>query len=323
LFIEFSTHSTWEYRYRRLFHQNIRGLYNKTDELVNSWTTESPHILCLTEHHLHNHEINSTCIQQYNIGARYCRKNHKGGGVSIFVHDSLTFSTVELDGFCRDHDLEVCAVQLHVSSIISYILCVYRPPTGNFSYFLSSLEFVLNQIYSNSINIFICGDININYLDNTNNKLQLDTLLASYELYSIADFPTRISNTSSTAIDNIFIDILKNTNYTITPLPNGLSDHDAQILTLHNIKRYNIKANYFTKRLINEYTISEFKFNLRHESWVEIFTNDNVDSTFTNFLNTYLRIFYHSFPLKKAYHKRFNKPWMTTGIKTSSQHKRD
>jgi exonuclease III len=81
---------------------------------------------------------------------------------------------IELDGFCRDHDLEVCAVQLHFSSIIFYILCVYRPPTGNFSYFLSSLESVLNQIYSNSINIIICGDININYLDNTNNKLQLD-----------------------------------------------------------------------------------------------------------------------------------------------------
>ena len=170
-------------------------------------------------------------------------------------------------------------------------------------YFLSLLESVLNQIYSNSINIIICGDININYLDNTYNKLQLDTLLASYELYSIADFPTRISNTSSTATDNIFMDILKNTNYTINPLPNGLSDHDAQILISHNIKIHNIKANYYTKRLINEYTISEFKFNLSHESWVEIFANDKVDSIFNNFLNTYLRIYYHGFPLKKVYHK--------------------
>jgi hypothetical protein len=24
-----------------IFHQNIRGLYNKVDELINSWTTES------------------------------------------------------------------------------------------------------------------------------------------------------------------------------------------------------------------------------------------------------------------------------------------
>jgi hypothetical protein len=96
-----------------VFHQNIRGLYNKADELVNSWKTESPHMLCLTEHHLHNHEINSTFIQYYNRGARYCRKNRKGGGVSIFAHDTLMFSAIELDGFCRDQDLEVCVVPLH------------------------------------------------------------------------------------------------------------------------------------------------------------------------------------------------------------------
>jgi hypothetical protein len=65
------------------------------------------------------------------------------------------------------------------------------------------------------------------------------------------------------------------------------------------------------------------KFNLSHESWEETFTNENVDSLFNNFLNTYLRIFYHSFPLKKVFHKRSNKPWITTGIKISSQHKRD
>ena len=109
----------------------------------------------------------------------------------------------------------------------------------------------------------------------------------------------------------------------LTHIPKLLSDHDAQILTLHNIKNHNTKAHYYTKRLINEFTISEFKFNLSHESWEETFTNENVDSIFNNFLNTYLRIFYHSFPLKKVFHKRSNKPWITTGIKISSQHKRE
>jgi hypothetical protein len=28
-----------------IFHQNIRGLYSRADELVNSWTTESPHTM--------------------------------------------------------------------------------------------------------------------------------------------------------------------------------------------------------------------------------------------------------------------------------------
>jgi hypothetical protein len=45
-----------------IFHQNIRGLYNKIDKLLNFQTTEFPLILCLTEHNLHDHEINSACI---------------------------------------------------------------------------------------------------------------------------------------------------------------------------------------------------------------------------------------------------------------------
>jgi len=122
-----------------IFHQNIRGLYNKVDELLNLWTIEFPHILYLTEHHLRDHEINSTHVKCYTLGAKYCRKSRKYGGVSIFVREGLLFSTVELDGFCRDQDLEVCAVKLHISSFVFCILCVYRPPTGNVSYYLSSL----------------------------------------------------------------------------------------------------------------------------------------------------------------------------------------
>jgi hypothetical protein len=51
-----------------IFHQNTRVLYNKIDALLNSWSTESPHILCFTEHHLRDHEINSTYINDYNLG---------------------------------------------------------------------------------------------------------------------------------------------------------------------------------------------------------------------------------------------------------------
>jgi len=99
--------------------------------------------------------------------------------------------------------------------------------------------------------------------------------------------------------DNISIDKFKTTNFTINPLPNWLLDHDAQILILHNTKIQNLKAHHYIKRLINEFTISEFKLNLSYESWDEIFTENNVDLIFNSFLNTYLRTFHHSFPLKK------------------------
>ena len=78
-----------------IFHQNIRGLPNKIDVLLYFWTTEFPRIYCFTEHNLSDHEINSICIKNCKLGAKYCRKSRKYGGVSIFVHKTLLFSTVK------------------------------------------------------------------------------------------------------------------------------------------------------------------------------------------------------------------------------------
>jgi hypothetical protein len=42
-----------------IFHQNIRGLLNKKDELLNSLTLNSPQIICISEHHLNVEELRS------------------------------------------------------------------------------------------------------------------------------------------------------------------------------------------------------------------------------------------------------------------------
>ena len=73
-----------------IYNQNIRGLRNKIDELFMLWSSNFPHLLCFTEHHLCNDEINCICINPYNLGAKYCRVNHKYGGVIIFVHETLS-----------------------------------------------------------------------------------------------------------------------------------------------------------------------------------------------------------------------------------------
>jgi hypothetical protein len=100
-----------------------------------------------------------------------------------------------------------------------------------------------------------------------------------------ADFPSRINNSSSIALENISIDKYKNNDFTINPFLNGLSDHDAQILILHNTKIQNLITYSYTRRKINESTISEFKVNLSYESWDEIFIDEDVD---TIFLDLYL-----------------------------------
>ena len=86
------------------------------------------------------------------------------------------------------------------------------------------------------------------------------------------------------------MDKSKNENFIIEPYYNGLSDHDAQMLTLHTPS--DIHSKHRLVRIGKKYddsSISEFKINLSYENWENVFdsTSDNdVNVIFNNFLNT-------------------------------------
>ncbi|PNF21509.1 hypothetical protein B7P43_G13548 [Cryptotermes secundus] len=207
-------------------------------------------------------------------------------------------------------------------SVTYCIISIYRSPTRKILYFISALDSVLNKLHSTSTNLILCGDLNIKYLSNINSKTQLDSLLTTYGLYNIIDFPTRIDYKSATAIDCIFIDKCKISNYSIIPVVNGLSDHDAQLLLLNNFTSQVLKGQYYFKRQINRMNIENFNFKLSYETWDDVFTDGDVDNMFNSFLNTYLRVFNGSFPLRKIFHNYDNKVWLTAGIRILCQHKR-
>ena len=121
-------------------------------------------------------------------------------------------------------------------------------------------------------------------------------MLSTYNMISTVYFPTGISHNSATLIDNIFVDNRRHHN--IQPCINGLSDHDAQLITLHNLPLplRNTQPTYI--RNINNNTIDEFQLQLSWEQWDNIFGNNNVNDMFNNFLNTYLRCYDSTF-LKK------------------------
>jgi len=100
----------------KVFHQNIRGLISKVDELSNSLLPDYPNILCLTEHHLKNFEIDNLPIDRFKLGSKFCRHEHKNGEVCIFVQEDLEFSSSSLDKYCKEKDIEVCPVRLKITT---------------------------------------------------------------------------------------------------------------------------------------------------------------------------------------------------------------
>ena len=94
-----------------------------------------PQVLCLNEHHLKRTEIDFIYMDQYNIGAKLSKESHKNSGVSIFVHDSLQCTNINLDEFCKEQDIEACAVRINLSSLTICIISIYRSPSGKFYIF--------------------------------------------------------------------------------------------------------------------------------------------------------------------------------------------
>ena len=170
------------------------------------------------------------------LATKSCRQCLKHGGTGIFVHESLAFTNIDLQKFCMEQDIETCAAKINLLTAMIYVICIYRSLTGNFERFIEGIDIILNQFNEPNIEIIICGDININYLDeNCYKRQQLDALLATYNLISTVQFPTRSLNGLISAIDNMFIDKSHKGKYTIYPFVNGLSDHDGQIIRLENI----------------------------------------------------------------------------------------
>ena len=84
--------------------------------------------------------------------------------------------------------------------------CIYRHPSSNLDNFISQLENLISSLHQSKHQVFILGDMNIDFLQvGTHSKTEdyLDMLYSSNLLPVIK--PTRI--TSQTLIDHIYTNI--------------------------------------------------------------------------------------------------------------------
>ena len=202
------------------------------NELLCHLNHDPPNILRITKHHLRHEELAAFHVENYVLGSSYCRQLKLKGGVCIFVQNNLRFTPLNVDEYCVDQDIEVCAIHLHSTHNKLCILAIYRSPQGNFNTFLTKLDLVLQKFFKLNFTLVVCGDVNVNYLMESHKKNELNRILQSFNLSSIVNVPTRISPNSSSTIDNFFIDNLYINEFDISPSINGLSDHDGQILKI-------------------------------------------------------------------------------------------
>lgn len=191
-------------------HLNVRSLRNKIDMIESELYDKD--ILCLTETHLTpnipNSDININSFSN-NIH-RVDRKTGLGDGIIIYCKNTLNTKRRE---DLEHEDLELIWLDIFINNKKILLGCIYRPESNVDCW--NKLEIVLEEVYNKNTgtDIIITDDINLNMLNIPDNHY-LSRLLTKFNLNSIINEPTRVTDTTSTAIDIPFtnsINLIRNT----------------------------------------------------------------------------------------------------------------
>jgi hypothetical protein len=104
-------------------------------------------------------------LDGYLLGSSFCRQNLQRGGVCIFLNKDQCFNKTDISHHCKEQDLEIYAVQLETKTSNLITLSLYRAHTGDFHQFQRGLDATLKYLYNPKTEFLICGDINIDYLN--------------------------------------------------------------------------------------------------------------------------------------------------------------
>jgi hypothetical protein len=79
----------------------------------------------------------------------------------------MTYKLIQLTflSFVLRKFFEACAVQISTSIYSIIVICIYRPPSGNLYKFCSQLDLTLAYLHKSMIEFVICGDFNVNFLN--------------------------------------------------------------------------------------------------------------------------------------------------------------
>ncbi len=176
-----------------------------------------------------------------------------GGGVAIYLNKSITYRELEQNEL---NNINVARVEFKHDNTWKKLIAFYKPPQNNID---ELLKIIAPDLDSDQPTI-LCGDSNINCLDNTFSSRKYIQTMSSNGFYFNNNQITRPS--SNTIIDQI---ITKNVEIdTCATIETPLSDHNIIIAKINQLKNLSTKQT-ITKSPIDEDTlIKEFQININH-----------------------------------------------------------
>ena len=255
-----------------LLHMNIRSAPSHLDEFQNYICNLNHNfsVIAMSETWFNDITIDFYNMQGYNHEYMY-RKDRKGGGVSLFIKETIQYSVindiVENNEFIESLFVELTDICSSSGKNI-IIGVVYRPPNTSIETFNEILEDMFCKLKPHKKSVYITGDFNINLFNSETHQPTSSFLesMFSNSLLPVINRPTRVTTNSATLIDNIFISSWQKEQISGI-LYTDISDHFP--IFVIDVKKPISKEEQFEER---EYYDSQFKNNINNmkKSWVLI-----------------------------------------------------
>lgn len=269
-----------------------------------------PQVIILTEIWINDDEASIYNLPGYVMHSK-CNQSQRSGGVLVFVDNNLFCVRVEKTEI-KTADIVHLKITLP-DNIIIEILGIYRLHEYSPIIFTDELNIYLNLIKNK--NLIVCGDININLLNQLNCVDNYLTTMANHGLECKINEPTRIKNNSKSLIDHVFIRFNVN-----LKIETNAWVIDSQI-TDHHMTALSIEYNATFRGLVSNCNDLRLDFKLLDKAlsnadWSQLYIMSSVSSAFSHFFSIFKSCINKSYISKnrnKKYPKKL-KPWMSDAL---------
>ena len=258
--------------------------------------------------------FNYTCISQ----SKHCSDH---GGLIIYLHQNFSYTHYVIPNSNTLEGLFIKIPDISLNNNSIYLGNVYHPPKENITQFIDEIDQILLNLNHFKSTILLAGDFNINLLNIHSRQVFRDYFecMISQNMVPSLTFPTRITDSSATLIDNIF------TNYNETDCSSGIiitniSDHFPCFYCMKCDKKYPKSNTNIYSRNFNVTNINNFIYELASSNIMNKLNNEDtldpninydiLEKILTDALNKYI-------PLKKMKYNKYKTRktgWITTGI---------
>ena len=235
-------------------------------------------------------------LERYEFKFEIPPKNPRGGA-AIYVNPDIgsirSCDNFKIEMTCDCDKCQVESIFIEIDLDDTYTIgCIYRHPNGNISHFTDALKTSLAKVKTKNP-IIISGDININLINHDHHLVRdyLDALI-ELQLIPLITLPTRITDTTATCIDHIYLRPSKKC-YTKAikcgAFFGDISDHLPIFLMIDQIKKPKNERRYV--RIYNESNKASFIDDIRNYDWDSLIQINETNSAYSEFISSFIGIF--------------------------------